>query len=181
MQDALLVVDMQVDFCQGGALEAYDTESIIDAVNSLVAAYNEQKRLVIFTRDWHPENHCSFSDHGGQWPAHCVRNTKGAEFHPGLLIPHCHLLVSKATGHDKEAYSAFDNTGLDRLLNNLGISSLEVCGIATEYCVRSSVEDAVKLGFKVQVNTSAIRPVAPGGDEEKETLKKFKSLKVTLT
>jgi nicotinamidase/pyrazinamidase len=180
MQDALLIVDMQADFCEGGALAAYDTESMIEAVNSLVATYSEQSRLVIFTRDWHPENHCSFSDFGGQWPAHCVRQTRGADFHPGLLIPHSHLLVSKAANPEREAYSGFDSTGLDRLLKNLGISSLEVCGIATEYCVRSSVEDAVKLGYEVKVNSVAIRPVAPGSVEEKEAMKKFKALGVKV-
>ena len=180
MQDALLVVDLQVDFCQGGALAAYDTESVIEEVNKLIDKYSVEDRLVIFTRDRHPENHCSFRDFGGQWPAHCVKDTRGAQLHPALVIPNCHLLVSKATEPDKEAYSGFDGTGLDRLLKNLRISSLEVCGIATEYCVLSSVEDAVRLGYKVEVNKKAIRPVIPGSPEENNALKKFQELGVGI-
>ena len=181
MQDALLVVDMQVDFCQGGALAAYDTESVIEEVNKLIDEYSTEGRLVIFTRDWHPENHCSFRDFGGQWPAHSVKDTRGAQLHPALVIPDCHLLVSKATEPDKEAYSGFDGTGLDRLIKNLRISSLEVCGIATEYCVRSSVEDAVRLGYKVEVRREAIRPVALGSPEEKDALERFKRMGVRIT
>ncbi len=180
MQDALLVVDMQADFCEGGALAAHDTESMIGAVNDLIDKYNSVGRLVILSRDWHPESHCSFKDFGGQWPAHCIRGTPGAGFHPGLATPACHLLVSKATAPDKEAYSGFDGTGLDTLLKNLSVRSLEVCGIATEYCVRSSVEDAVRLGFKAAVNKQAVRPVAPGSPEEKKALEKFRELGVEL-
>ena len=132
MQDALLVVDMQVDFCEGGALVAHDTESMIDAVNALVADYAAQARLVIFTRDWHPTDHCSFRDQGGPWPPHCVKETRGAQLHPGLEIPPCQLLVSKATGQDKEAYSAFDGTGL----RGLGCPRLTGRRIAPHRCAR---------------------------------------------
>jgi len=180
MQDALLVVDMQVDFCEGGALAAHDTESMISAVNALVADYTAQARLVVFTRDWHPADHCSFRDQGGQWPPHCVKDTVGARLHPGLAVPPCHLLVSKASGQDKEAYSGFEGTGLEALLKRMGVRTLAVCGIATEYCVRASVEDAVRLGFGVEVHSRAIRPVAPGSPGEKEALDKFRELGVRL-
>jgi len=89
MQDALLVVDVQVDFCEGGALAAHDTETLIDTINGLIKDYAEDDRLVIFSRDWHPADHCSFKENGGQWPAHCVAGTRGAEFHPRLLLPNC--------------------------------------------------------------------------------------------
>ena len=173
MQDALLVVDVQVDFCEGGALTAYDTESLIDTVNGLTENYTGENRLVIFSRDWHPENHCSFKPQGGVWPVHCVTGTPGAAFHPRLYLPACHLVVSKATRPEVEAYSAFDGTGLKELLDSLGVRSLALCGIATEYCVLASYEDAVKAGFAVTVNRSAVRPVKPGSQEEEEALRAF--------
>lgn len=181
MQDALVVVDVQEDFCTGGALAAHDTDSLIVVINDLIAGYSAAGRLVIFTRDWHPADHCSFRDQGGQWPPHCIQETPGARFHPGLIIPGCHLLVSKATEAAAEAYSGFQGTGLDVLLNNLKVSSLEVCGIATEYCVRSTAGDAARLGFEVEVPVQAIRPVAPGSPEEKQALESLEKLGVRLT
>jgi len=175
MQDALLVVDLQIDFCEGGALAAHDTESLIETVNALIDEYVKQGKLVIFSRDWHPADHSSFREQGGQWPVHCVAGTPGAEFHPGLKLPACYLMVSKAAARDKEAYSAFDGTGLTGLLDNLGIQSLALCGIATEYCVRSTFEDAVRDHFHVVVRESAIRPVNPGSPEEKEAFELFQN------
>ena len=175
MQAALLVVDMQVDFCEGGALAAHDTESLIETVNALIDDYVKQGKLVIFSCDWHPADHCSFREQGGQWPVHCVAGTPGAEFHPGLKLPACYLMVSKATASDKEAYSAFDGTGLAGLLNNLGIQSLALCGIATEYCVRATFEDAVRNKFRAAVQMPAIRPVSPGSPEEKKAFELFRS------
>ena len=175
MQDVLVVVDVQNDFCEGGALAAHDTESLIEEINALVSKYAKENKLVIFTRDWHPADHCSFKGQGGQWPAHCVVGTRGAEFHPGLKLPPCYLVVSKATSQDKDAYSAFQDTGLARLLENLDVQSLAICGIATEYCVRATFEDAVELGFDASVKRRAIRPVAPDSDEEQEAFEVFQS------
>ncbi len=175
MQDVLVVVDVQNDFCEGGALAAHDTESLIEEINSLLSNYSKENKLLIFTRDWHPADHCSFKEQGGRWPAHCVAGTRGAELHPGLKLPPCHLVVSKATSSDKDAYSAFQGTGLAQLLENLGIHSLAICGIATEYCVRSTFEDAVKHGFDTVVKRRAIRPVAPGSEEEREAFEVFQS------
>ena len=173
MQDALLVVDVQVDFCAGGALAAHDTETLIDTVNALIRDYEKENRLVIFSRDWHPGNHCSFQPNGGRWPMHCVAGTPGAGFHPRLYLLACHLLVSKATLAEKEAYSAFDGTGLAGLLGNLGVRSLALAGIATEYCVLATYEEAVVNGFEVTVARSAVRPVNPGSEEEEEALRRF--------
>lgn len=175
MQDVLVVVDVQNDFCEGGALAAHDTESLIEEINSLISKYSKDSKLVIFTRDWHPADHCSFKEQGGQWPAHCVAGTSGAEFHPALKSPPCHLVVSKATSQDKDAYSAFQGTGLAELLHNLGIQSLAICGIATEYCVRATFEDAVKNGFDAVVKRRAIRPVVPDSEEEREAFEVFQS------
>ena len=175
MQDALVVVDVQNDFCEGGALAAHDTESLIEDINSLISKYTKENKLVIFTRDWHPADHCSFKEHGGQWPAHCVAGTRGAELHPGLKMPPCCLVVSKATSPDKDAYSAFQDTGLAELLENLDVQSVAICGIATEYCVRATFEDAVELEFDTTVKRRAIRPVAPDSDEESEAFEIFQS------
>lgn len=175
MQDALVVVDVQNDFCEGGALAAHDTESLIEDINSLISKYTKENKLVIFTRDWHPADHCSFKKHGGQWPAHCVAGTRGAEFHPGLKMPPCFLVVSKAASPEKDAYSAFQDTGLAELLENLDVQSVAICGIATEYCVRATFEDAVEQGFDATVKRRAIRPVAPDSDEEQEAFEIFQS------
>ena len=175
MRDALIVVDMQRDFCTGGALAAHDTDSLIAPVNALIADYDRADRLVIFSRDWHPADHCSFTQQGGPWPVHCVAGTEGAEFHSGLLIPRCHLVVSKASGADQDSYSAFDGPGLAALLKNLGIGSLALCGIATEYCVLATWQAAVDNGFEAVVHTEAIRPVAPGSEEEKQALEKIQN------
>ena len=175
MQDALVVVDLQNDFCEGGALAASDTESVIAQVNNLISAYSEKNKLVVLTRDWHPENHLSFREQGGPWPKHCVAGTWGAQFHPKLKLPPCHLVVSKATSPEREAYSGFEGTHLAELLQGLGIGSLAICGIATEYCVLATFKDAVGKGFNAVVHQSAIRPVAPGSQQEKEALKTFES------
>jgi nicotinamidase/pyrazinamidase len=175
MQDALIVVDVQVDFCKGGALAAYDTDSVIGEINSLISDYPSQNKLVIFTRDWHPVKHCSFQAQGGPWPLHCVAGSPGAAFHPRLSLPPCHLVVSKATKPDREAYSGFDSTGLSPLLRGLGINSLAVCGIATEYCVLATFEDALKNRFHAAVHRKAIRPVVPGGKEEIKALDAFRN------
>lgn len=175
MQVALIVVDMQVDFCEGGALAASHTDRIIQPVNDLIKDYAEKGKPVIFSRDWHPENHCSFKDNGGQWPVHCVSGTHGAEFHPDIQIPALAILVSKAINPDSEAYSAFEGTGLDKMLKRLGVSTLTICGIATEYCVKSTVSDALRHGFRLEVAANAISAVAPGSHEERLALESFNS------
>jgi nicotinamidase/pyrazinamidase len=173
MNDALIVVDVQKDFCAGGKLACHDTGRVIGPINELIREFDRANRLVIFTRDWHPLDHCSFQSQGGPWPAHCVAGTAGAEFHDGLFIPQCHMIVSKATTAAMDSYSAFDGPALASLLQNLGILSLDICGIATEYCVLSTWQAAVDEQFKVEVHPRAIRPVAPGTEAEQAALEKM--------
>src|SRR5919198_3565578 len=161
--DALLIVDPQIDFCPGGALAVPGGDRIFDAVNRAA----EMAPVVVASRDWHPPDHISFREQGGIWPVHCVRETKGAEFHPKLDQSRIDKVVSKATERSQEAYSAFGGTDLEEYLSSLGVKRLFVGGLATDYCVRQSVLDGRKAGFDVVVLKDAIGAVdvSPGDGE----------------
>ncbi len=156
---ALIVVDVQNDFCPGGALAVKDGDKIIPALNTLVDAFTASNLPVCFTRDWHPPDHCSFREKGGPWPSHCVRNSTGAEFHPDLRVPKNALVVSKATERAKEAYSGFQGTDLSSTLKKMGVTELFVGGLATDYCVKNTVGDALREGFLANVLTDCVRGV----------------------
>jgi len=159
MRAALIVVDMQRDFLPGGSLAVPEADKIIPRLNDYVRLFEERQELVVFTRDWHPEGHSSFVTRGGAWPVHCVQGTAGAEIDPRLLFPPTCLLVSKATSSDIEAYSAFQGTGLARTLKGLGIARVFAGGVATDYCVRSTVLDSIKNGFETLLLGDAVRGV----------------------
>jgi len=175
-KDALIIVDVQRDFCKGGALPVPEGEKIIPVLNRYIKKFSEAGALIIATRDWHPPNHISFKDYGGAWPSHCVQETPGAEFHPNLKLPREARVISKATSADKEAYSGFDGTDLERELKNIGIQRVFVGGLATDYCVKSTVLDALSLGFETVLLLDAIKGVNvnPGDSEKaiKEMLEK---------
>jgi nicotinamidase/pyrazinamidase len=158
-KDALIIVDLQNDFCPGGALAVPEGDKIVPVLNAYIERFSNSKSLIVATRDWHPENHISFVEQGGIWPKHCVQNTKGAEFHPDLKLPSDSVIVSKATEPDKEAYSGFDGTNLEKLLKGKGVTRLFVGGLATDYCVRATVLDALRLGFCVFLLLDAIKGV----------------------
>jgi nicotinamidase/pyrazinamidase len=158
-KDALIIVDLQNDFCPGGALAVPEGDKIVPVLNAYIERFSNSKSLIVATRDWHPENHISFAEQGGIWPKHCVQNTKGAEFHPDLKLPSDSVIVSKATEPDKEAYSGFDGTNLEKLLKGKGVTRLFVGGLATDYCVRATVLDALRLGFCVFLLLDAIKGV----------------------
>ena len=166
-KDALIIVDVQRDFCSGGALPVPDGEKIIPTLNKYIEKFSKAGALIVATRDWHPPNHISFKDHGGIWPTHCVQGTLGAEFHPDLRLPREVKVVSKATSADKEAYSGFDGTSLERELKDAGIKRVFVGGLATDYCVKSTVLDALRLGFETILLVDAIKgvDVNPGDSE----------------
>jgi len=155
---ALIVVDMQRDFMPGGALPVPGADEIIGTCNRLIEAFSGRNLPVVLTRDWHPENHVSFK----VWPRHCVRGTEGAEF--VVRVPEGAVIVSKATEPDKEAYSAFQGTDLEERLRRMGVSELYVCGVATEYCVKATVLDALRLGFRVYVVKDAVRGISEEGE-----------------
>ena len=166
-RDALIIVDVQRDFCSGGALPVPEGERIIPVLNKYIEKFSKAGGLIVATRDWHPPNHISFKNYGGTWPPHCIQGTPGADFHPDLKLPKESKIVSKASQADKEAYSGFDGTDLERELRDAGIRRVFVGGLATEYCVKSTVLDALNLGFETVLLLDAIKgvDVNPGDSE----------------
>ena len=182
--DLLLVVDVQNDFCKSGALAVPEGEEVVPVVNKLVRIFPH----VIFTQDWHPDGHLSFaSSHPGKqpfetvtvpygeqllWPDHCVQGTKGAEFHPGLNVLNCELVLRKGYDPLIDSYSAFfENdrktaTGLKGYLRERGIYRLFLVGLATDYCVSYSAQDAAKSGFEVFVIEDGCRAIDMDGSLE---------------
>lgn len=166
-KQALLVVDVQNDFCAGGTLAVPHGEEVIPPLNKLIDEFLERGDPVYMSRDWHPPLTKHFVAYGGTWPEHCVQNTKGAEFHPDLRNDSRIKVISKGVG-DADGYSAFEETDLAAELRKEEVEELVVGGLATDYCVRNTVLDAVKHGFKVKAVENAMRPVElQPGDGEK--------------
>jgi nicotinamidase/pyrazinamidase len=168
-ESALLVVDIQKDFCAGGALAAPGGDDIIPAVNRHLADARAREIAVYATRDWHPEQTSHFKEYGGTWPPHCVQGTRGAQFHPDLKLPPDAIIVNKGDDPQRHGYSAFDgHTAAGKpLLDDLRdrrITRVYVMGIATDYCVRESALDALRAGLEVRVLGDAIAgiDVRPG-------------------
>lgn len=157
--DVLLVVDVQNDFLPGGALGVRDGDAVIAPLNAYIERCRSLGVPVYASRDWHPPDHCSFDARGGPWPVHCVAGTRGAEFAPGLALPADTPVISKATESGRDAYSAFDGTELDARLRRDGVRRILVGGLATDYCVRWTVEDALAKGYEAVVLLDAVRAV----------------------
>ncbi|MGH7363590.1 MAG: nicotinamidase [Candidatus Methylomirabilales bacterium] len=155
-RDALILVDVQNDFCPGGALPVPEGDQVVPALNALL---QRVQAFTVATRDWHPPAHCSFRPQGGPWPVHCVAGTPGADFHPALATERVAHVISKATRPEEEAYSGFQGTALADLLRKRDIRRVFVGGLATDYCVKATALDAVKNGFEVTVLEDAIRGV----------------------
>lgn len=178
--DALLIVDVQNDFCGGGALAVPDGDQIIPLVSDWIRLAQSKSLPIFFTRDWHPHDHVSFRGRGGPWPPHCVQETRGAEFHPELDVPPTAVVIDKADEPDKESYSGFGGTTLADRLRNAGVKRIWLCGLALDYCVLETALDAAKLGFEVHLLLDATRPVnATAGDAER-AIEKLKRAGVTL-
>jgi nicotinamidase-related amidase len=161
--EALIVVDVQNDFCPGGALAVPEGDQIVEAVNRLA----EDAPLVIATRDWHPPDHGSFAERGGTWPVHCVRDTPGAQLHPDL---HARIdeIVDKGRAPERGGYSAFEDTTLERVLRERGVHTVDIVGLALDYCVKATALDARAAGFDVVVHRAATRAVnVEAGDGER--------------
>lgn len=159
--DALIVVDVQRDFCPGGALPVPAGDEIIPVLNSWMQSAVAAGAPVYASRDWHPRGHISFQERGGPWPPHCVQDTRGAEFHPDLRLPATARIVTKGVRFDKDQNSAFDDTGLAAELRRDGISRIWVAGLAQDICVQATILDGLKEGFRVHLIAAGTRPVQP--------------------
>jgi nicotinamidase/pyrazinamidase len=153
--EALIIVDLQNDFCAGGALEVPDGDAVIEPVNRLASSVP----FVVATRDWHPPDHRSFAEQGGPWPAHCVRETPGAQLHPDLDTSRIAAIVDAGRTPDAEGYSGFEDTNLEQLLRDHDVDKVRVAGLALDYCVKATAIDARRAGFDVIVHRDATRAV----------------------
>lgn len=173
---ALILVDIQNDFCPGGALAVKDGDKIVEPVNKLISRFP----LVISTQDWHPANHISFIQQGGPWPPHCVQGTTGAELRGDLDTTKIAHYFRKASSPHKDDYSEFagkDDQGrsLDEVLGSKGVTRLYVVGLATDYCVLETVLDGLKHGYEVYAVTDAMRAVNVAPNDESKALQKMES------
>jgi len=157
--DALIIVDVQNDFLPGGALAVPDGDRVIPVLNEYAKKFVEAGLSVFATRDWHPENHCSFKAQGGIWPPHCIADTDGAKFASDLLLVNVSI-ISKAVYEDTDAYSGFSGTTLNSQLVDKKIKRLFIGGLATDYCVNDTVCDAVvRFGYTTYYLKDASRGV----------------------
>jgi nicotinamidase/pyrazinamidase len=166
MASALIIVDFQNDFTPpDGALAVPAGDQIAARLNALAASGDFD--LVVATRDWHPPDHSSFEAQGGPWPLHCVQGTPGAELHPDLDMERIDLVVDKGQASETEGYSGFEATDLGERLREHDVDSLLVVGLATDYCVKNTALDALREGFEVAVDPTAVRAVGvqPGDSE----------------
>lgn len=179
--DALIIVDVQKDFCSGGALEVPDGDAVVPVINKYIALFQKACGMILATRDWHPYNHSSFKEYGGPWPPHCIQNTTGAEFHPHLQLPADYKLVSLAEKPGKDAYSGFEGTNLNSLLQERSIKRVFVCGLATDYCVKATALDAVALNYETYLLEDAVRGVNVRPDDSEKAIRKMEERGVKRT
>jgi nicotinamidase/pyrazinamidase len=165
----LVVVDIQNDFCPGGALAVSEGDKVVPVLNKYIQLFRRASAPIIYTRDWHPPDHSSFKSQGGPWPPHCVQGTEGARFHPNLKPPAEGEVISKADKGD-EAYSFLQGTNMAERLRQRGITTLLVGGLATDYCVKETVLDALKFGFKVYHLDDASKGVNVKPEDSDEAL-----------
>jgi nicotinamidase/pyrazinamidase len=164
--DALLIVDVQVDFCPGGALPIDNGDQVVPEINRWIEKFIEQGLPVYASRDWHPADHLSFATEGGPWPPHCLQDTPGAAFHPDLKLPASAVIVTKGVRFDQDQNSAFDQTGLETHLRRRGTARLFVAGLALDVCVLATVLDARRAGLEVLLILQGTRPVTASGGAE---------------
>ncbi|MEY3201855.1 MAG: Nicotine deamidase [Pseudomonadota bacterium] len=168
--DALLVVDMQNDFFEDGALPVKGARAIVPKVNRYLSFFAQAQLQVFATRCWHPPGHCSFVEQGGAWPAHCVAGTPGAAFYPDLKLPLGCPVISKGHLVDRDAYSAFQGTDLDCQLRERHVARVFVAGLATDYCVKHTVLDVLRHGLPAFVLVDAIAAVNLAAEDGKHAI-----------
>jgi len=171
--DALLIVDVQNDFCPGGALSVREGDKVVPPLNEWISEARRGDVPVFASRDWHPANHISFKQRGGPWPPHCVQNTPGAGFHPYLSLPPNAQVISKATSPDQDSYSAFGGTDLAERLRSAHVKRVWIGGLAQDYCVRATALDAIREGFEVHLIADATRAVDVNPDDGRRALEEI--------
>jgi nicotinamidase/pyrazinamidase len=176
---ALIVVDVQRDFCEGGALAAEDTASLLQPLQETIEAARRANAVIVYTKDWHPAKHSSFETTGGPWPVHCVAGTPGAELMPPLHAKADEIVTHKGVEVRGAGYSGFELTELEDRLRELQVQRVAVSGIATEYCVRATALDALDHGFQVAILTDLIRAVQPA--ESAKVLEELKNAGANAT
>lgn len=189
MKSAFIVVDVQNDFCKGGALEVKNGDEVVPIINKIIDKYENKFYKIIATQDWHPQNHISFAKSHNKklystieingiqqvlWPVHCVEGTKGADFHPDLDTKHFNLIIRKGNNVNIDSYSGFfendksTKTGLEGYLKTLGIKQVFIAGLAFDFCVAYTAFDAKKLGFETFIIEDGTKAVdLPEGYAEK--------------
>ncbi len=176
--DALIIVDVQNDFCPGGSLAVLEGDQVIPVLQEWVNRFAKQGHLIVTTQDAHPPGHISFLEQGGPWPPHCVKDTWGFEVHPGLKLP-SHAAFYKGYLPDVDAYSGFEGTlvpapeprSLEEFLRRNDVNTLYIGGLATDYCVKATVLDALKRGFSTRVIVEGVRGVNLHAQDSQEALK----------
>jgi nicotinamidase/pyrazinamidase len=165
--DALVIVDVQNDFCPGGSLAVATGNEVARTMTRAAAAFSQQGARVYATQDWHPVGHSSFLESGGPWPPHCVQGSHGAELHPELNLPDGHEIIKKGSDPAVDAYSGFLDSDLEQRLKAAGVTRVFVGGLATDYCVFNTVLDARRIGFETYLLSDAIGAVdmKPGDGE----------------
>jgi nicotinamidase/pyrazinamidase len=169
---ALLIIDVQNDFCPGGALAVPDGDAVVPVLNRAIERFRKEGLPVFASRDWHPAETRHFAAFGGPWPSHCVQDTNGAAFHPRLRLPADTVIVSKGMDPDRDDYAALhgrtsNGTPLPELLRARGVRHLYLGGLATDYCVKETALEALRQGFAVTVLSDGVRGVElqPGDTE----------------
>jgi nicotinamidase/pyrazinamidase len=177
-KNALIVVDVQNDFCPGGALAVTEGDQVVPPLNRYIAKFEQAGSPIFATRDWHPVKTSHFNTSGGPWPPHCIQGSPGAEFHPALTLPPETVIVSAGMGSDEDGYSGFlgrdaNGTKLVDLLRQSGVQRIFVGGLATDYCVKHTVLDGLKEGFQVVLLTDSVRGVNLKPDDSARAIKEM--------
>ena len=180
-QEALIIVDVQNDFCPGGSLAVFEGDQVVPVLNEWAERFSKQGKWIITTQDAHPLDHISFREQGGPWPAHCVKDTWGFQLHPDLKLP-SHAEFYKGYLRKVDAYSGFEGTrvhaepttSLEEFLRENKIDTLYVGGLATDYCIKATVLDALILGFSTYVIVEGVRGVNLKPDDGQKALQEMR-------
>ncbi len=178
LKKALLIVDVQNDFCPGGTLGVPEGDKIVPVINKYIRIFTQKKLPIFATRDWHPVRTKHFKDFGGLWPVHCIQSTQGAAFHPNLKLPKEVILLYKGMDPEEDCYSSFSAQDLSgqplfKLLKRMAIKEIYIAGLATDYCVKFTAMDALKHSFKVKILTDAIKGVDLKPNDSAQAIKKI--------